>query len=272
YLIGAALFFVAIYFLSSLIQRLGGAAADQSGSVLILPVTESKAATHASASFYLRTAALTIMGVAGLVSVVTFFHAAAADISLQADEHALGQFPQTTGGYTLTRAWNENLMSGALLFHWADYAPVNGGTHIQVGISPLMGSHDTMVCHSARGEDPLWHGATTYATHSESVSFSTSFYNDGATQYLEASTLCNGSACGEYSSPRTHFGFVYSRPSPRALLDQNPERPIPILLKAETIDTTLSANIARQQLSADMASFLFTVNLDALTRPYRHSQ
>ncbi|MGI4829972.1 MAG: exosortase J, partial [Janthinobacterium lividum] len=32
YLIGAALFFVAIYFLSSLIQRLGGAAADQSGS------------------------------------------------------------------------------------------------------------------------------------------------------------------------------------------------------------------------------------------------
>ncbi|MGI4826785.1 MAG: hypothetical protein ACRYFU_01120, partial [Janthinobacterium lividum] len=100
----------------------------------------------------------------------------------------------------------------------------------------------------------------------------TSFYNDGATQSLEASTLCNGSACGEYSSPRTHFGFVYSRPSARALLDQSPERPIPILLKAETIDTTLPVNIARQQLSAEMASFLSTVNLDALTRPYRRSQ
>ena len=35
-------------------------------------------------------------------------------------------------------------------------------------------------------------------------------------QYLEATTICNGTACGEYSSDGAHFGFVYSRPTPPA--------------------------------------------------------
>ena len=273
YLIGAALFFVAVYLLYYLILRLGSS--DTAGSLLKLPVegTESEVTPSPALirGFYLRTALLTMLGVAGLFSAISFFHTSARESSLHEDEHALGQFPQTLGEYTLTRSWNESLLSGALLFHWADYAPAKGGTHIQLGISPLMGSHDTMVCHSARGEDPLWHGETTYPTVSDPIAFSTSLYNDGATQYLEASTLCNGSSCGEYSSPRTHFGFVYSHPDPRSLLDQSPERPIPILLKAETIDTTLPVGAARQQLSADMASFLSTVNLDALTRPYRRN-
>ncbi len=272
YVIGAALFFVAVYLLCNLIQRLGSRDGGP-GSVLALPLVRSGEAPPSMPAwtFYFRALALTVLGVVGLFSAVLFFHQSATASALREDEHALGHFPQTLGSYTLTRSWNESLLSGALLFHWADYAPANGGTHIQLGISPLMGSHDTMVCHSARGEDPLWHDETTYSTGSTSIAFATSFYNDGATQYLEASTLCNGSSCGEYTSPRTHFGFNYSRPNPRALLDQNPERPIPILLKAETIDTTLPIATARQQLSADVASFLSTVKLDALTQPYRQS-
>ena len=100
--------------------------------------------------------------------------------------------------------------------------------------------------------------------------FSGSFFNDGATQYLEATTICNGGSCGEYSSDRTHFGFVYSKPTAQALLTQDPQRPIPILLRAETIDTTLPAEVARQQMTTALRSFLSSVDLDGLTQPYRH--
>jgi exosortase J len=101
------------------------------------------------------------------------------------------------------------------------------------------------------------------------VSFSGSFFNDGATQYLEATTICSGGSCGEYSSDRVHFGFVYSKPTPHALFSQDPERPIPILIRAETIDTTLPAEVARRQLMADIGSFLSSVDLKGLTQPYR---
>jgi exosortase J len=94
-------------------------------------------------------------------------------------------------------------------------------------------------------------------------------FNDGATQFLEATTLCNGTSCGEYSSPHTHFGFVYSKPHAEALLSQSPERPIPILLRVETIDTTLPAQVARGRLESELTSFLSGVSLDALTQPYR---
>jgi exosortase J len=101
------------------------------------------------------------------------------------------------------------------------------------------------------------------------INFSGSFFNDGATQYLEATTICNGGSCGEYSSERTHFGLVYSKPTTHALFSPDPQRPIPILLKAETIDTTLPPEIARQQMTAALRSFLSSVDLDGLTQPYR---
>ena len=106
-----------------------------------------------------------------------------------------------------------------------------------------MGSHETLICHSARGEDPLWRDQLTLpAVGNVAISFSGSFFNDGATQYLEATTICNGASCGEYSSDRTHFGLVYSKPTTQALFSRkDPQRPIPILLKAETIDTNSSA-------------------------------
>jgi exosortase J len=134
-----------------------------------------------------------------------------------------------------------------------------------------MGSHDTLICHSARGEDPLWRDQLTLPTVGNvAVNFSGSFFNDGATQYLEATTICNGGSCGEYSSDRAHFGLVYSKPTTQALFSQDPQRPIPILLRAETIDTTLPAELARQQLMTAMRSFLSSVDLDGLTQPYRH--
>jgi exosortase J len=207
----------------------------------------------------------------GVASAYVRTHTGAYAAQRKADEKALGQFPPHIGGYTLSRSWNEDLFSGPLIFHWAQYVPDGGGTPISVGVSPVLGSHDTLICHSARGEDPLWRDQLTLSTAGNvPVSFSGSFFNDGATQYLEATTICNGASCGEYSSDRAHFGFVYSNPSANALFTQDPQRPIPILIKAETIDTTLPPEVARQQMIAAVRSFLASVDLDGLTQPYRN--
>ena len=273
YLIGAILFFVAVYLLYMVIQRLGSKEIDPEQGVLALPRQAAPGQPFAAtvrAGFYPRAAAMTAFILLGLLGVLQFLTAPGPTAELRADETALGQFPETVGSYTLARRWNESLITGTLLFHWAEYAPANGGTHIAVGVSPILGSHDTLVCHAARGEDPLWHAEQTIATAAGNpVSFNASFFNDGATQFLEATTLCNGTNCGEYASPRAHFGFVYSKPHPETLLAQRPERPIPILLRAETIDTTLPPVVARQQLQNQLTSFLSAVSLDSLTRPYR---
>lgn len=226
-------------------------------------------------SLYLRFAAMLVLVLFSCYGVANAYirtYSGAYAAQRKADEKALGQFPAHVGGYALSRSWNENLFSGPLIFHWAQYVPDGGGTPISVGISPVLGSHDTLICHSARGEDPLWRDQLTLPTAGNvPISFSGSFFNDGATQYLEATTICNGGACGEYSSDRTHFGFVYSKPTANALFTQDPQRPIPILIKAETIDTTLPADAARQQMIAAVRSFVGSVDLDGLTQPYRHN-
>ena len=267
YIIGAVLFFVAVYLLYVAIQRLGA----NHSAVSDTPATDETSDPQpvAGSSFYWRAAAVSVLIAVALLGVVVEMTASRPSAELQADESALGQFPAKTGSYTLIRRWNENLLTGALLFHWAEYAPDNGGTHIAIGVSPVLGSHDTLVCHSARGEDPIWHGQQQFATGDGETSFSSAFYNDGSTQYLESTTLCNGASCSEYSTPQGHFGLVYSQPHPETLLHQNADRPIPILIKAEAIDTTIPADVARRQLSSDVTTFLAGLSLNALTRPYR---
>ena len=209
----------------------------------------------------------------GLTGVAHGLHSKDVSAGLAAEEHAQGKFPQKAGRYALVRTWNEDLLTGTLLFHWAEYAPGDGGTHISIGISPVLGAHDTMVCHSARGEDPIWHGQQTFPTTgdagAQTINFNASFFNDGATQYLEESTICGAGGCGEYASVGTHLGFVYSKTDMSKLLNEDAMRPMPVLLKAETVDTTLPAALARANLSADMASFLSGINVDQLTQPYR---
>ncbi len=269
YLIGATLFFCAVYLLYLVIGRLGGSSED---SVWKLPQVQ-KAAASVPTSFFPRAAALALLVVFGLMGVARGLRGRDVSADMAAEERALGQFPQTAGKYTLVRTWNEDLLTGTLLFHWAEYAPSAGGTHISIGVSPVLGAHDTMVCHSARGEDPIWHGQQTFKTVGDSgqdeVTFNSSFFNDGATQYLEESTICNGAGCGEYASAGTHLGFVYSKTDVTKLLNEDARRPMPVLLKAETIDTALPPAQARAQLSADLTAFLSGINVEGLTQPYR---
>jgi exosortase J len=269
YIIGGCLFLIATLLLFSAINRLRDASPQ---TRLSTPPDQSPAPAPQPVSIYLRLAFLSLIAIFGVYGVA---HARALNRQFEAsragtDQNALGDFPKQIGNYTLVRSWNENLITGPLIFHWAEYAPADHGTHISLGISPVLGSHDTLICHSARGEDPLWHGQMTLPTAGgKLISFSGSFYNDSATQFLEATTLCNGAICGEYVTPQTHFGFVYSQPDPQSVFSQDPIRPIPILLRAETIETATLPDVARAHMSAAIRSFLASADLNTLTQPYR---
>ncbi len=267
YIIGGCLFLIATFLLFYVISRLR----DSPGKI---KPQQPLSVPSATGSFNLQFAAMVILvffGIYGLARAWAFNHNSSYAAQMKADRNAAGQFPQHIGSYTLSRTWNENFTTGPLIFHWADYAPEGGGTHIALGVSPVLGSHDTLICHSARGEDPLWRDQLSLPTAgSLAVNFSGSFFNNGAIQYLEATTICNGGSCGEYSSDRTHFGLVYSKPTTQSLFSQDPQRPIPILIKAETIDTTLPVAVARDQMIAAVRSFLSSADLAGLTQPYRH--
>jgi len=266
YIIGACLFLIATTLLFTVILKLSPTGTLRPPP---LPVRGEVAEGPAPRSFLPRFAAFALLIVLGSVTYargLVEYHNQPRAIT---DPKALGLFPQRVGNYTLERAWNEYLVTGPLIFYWADYAPANGGAHVAVGISPVLGAHDTLLCHSARGEDWLWHDAISLPTATEPTSFSASFFNDGATQYLEATTVCTGATCGQYSSSRQHFGFVYSRPDTYTLLSQSPSRPIPVLLRTETLDTAMAPDLARIQLTGNLRDFLAAADLSTFTAPYR---
>jgi exosortase J len=269
YIIGACLFLLGTFLLFYIVRRLSESPGQIKPPAILFPATPAPA----GASFPLRFAAmlvLVLLSCYGVARAYIHTHSGSHAARIKRDQNAPGVFPARIGSYTLARTWNENIFSGPLVFHWAEYVPDDGGTHISLGVSPVLGSHDTLICHSARGEDPLWRDQITLPTAGNlPISFSGSFFNDGATQYLEATTICNAGSCGEFTSDRTHFGFVYSKPTSQALFTQDPQRPIPILLRAETIDTTLPVEVARQQMISALRSFLSSVDLDGLTQPYR---
>jgi exosortase/archaeosortase family protein len=309
YVIGACLFFFATALLFTLIQRLNpggdlrppklvssGAKAPRylgaSGQSVCEPTLADDEAVGEDGSpggvgglrsFWVRWGALALVVLVGSVSyargLVRDFRTPVA----KTDAAVLQRFPKHVGHYTLQREWNETLPTGTLIFYWADYAPDagyaavddigqpvdDGSGVVSVGISPVLGAHDTLLCHSARGEDWLWHGDLSLATVSGATNFSGSFFNDGATQYIEATTVCTGESCGQYSTNRKHFGFVYSRPDTATLLSQSPTRPIPILLRTETLNASMAADLARAELTANLQRFLAGANLAEFTKPYR---
>jgi exosortase J len=267
YIIGACLFLFASLLLFYVIRRLGESPRQ------VRPAVETQTASAVSSrSIRLRFAAMALLacfGSYGVARAVILNHPQD-QMATTLSPQLTGQFPKQIGRYSLVRTWNENLTQGVLLYHWAEYAPSGGGTHIAIGISPVLGSHETLVCHSARGEDPLWRDQLTLTTdQNKNVSFNVAFY-DEATQYLEASTICSGASCGEYTNDRRHFGFVYSKPDPRALISSDPQRPIPILLRAEIVDTSMPSDLARKHLLDDMKAFLASADFDKFTQPYRH--
>jgi hypothetical protein len=85
---------------------------------------------------------------------------------------------------------------------------------------------------------------------------------------MEASTMCSGGTCDEFATERIHLGFVYSRPDSKTLLSDGPERPIRVLVRAESMDLSQPDDTTRQRLTEDLRSFLAPVQLGDLTGPY----
>jgi len=178
--------------------------------------------------------------------------------------------PERVGNYTLQRTWEEKQFN-VLVYTWGDYAaPASNGApsaHVMLGISPQT-VHDAEVCHIARGENPTWHGQIVTPTSGGDVELTAATYNDGATQELEASTVCDQGACRQYSETTRHVTLVYARPHRGMPLEADTTRPIPIMLKVESLDTMTPASVMEPQLMATLAAFLKDANLLTLTAPY----
>lgn len=178
--------------------------------------------------------------------------------------------PGRVGAYTLQRTWNETQF-GVLVYTWGDYSgPSAGGgvgEHVMLGVSPQT-VHDAEVCHLARGEDPTWHGQIVVQTAGGQVDLTAATYNDGATQELEASTVCDHGACRQYSGATRQVTLIYARPHRGLPLEAGELRPIPVMLKVESLDTMTPASVMEPRLAATLVSFLKGANLLSLTEPY----
>ena len=262
YVIGAVLFLVATLLLFAVIHHLRDSRNPNALKAVVDTEQDGSRRTqyaHLAAMF-----AVVLLGCVGLGRA----HAAYLPSTSTISDSVAERYPQRVGNYTLVRIWNETLPTGPVVYFWAQYAPADGGTPVAIGVSPVPDWHDPVLCHSVRGENPLWQGRLTVATAGVPIDFSSALYNDGVIQYLEASTMCRGGACGESATERKHFGFIWSHPDARSLLSGVPGRPIRVLLHAESIDAAMPADAARQKLTQDLRAFLALLELDQLTKPY----
>jgi exosortase J len=267
YVIGAVLFLVATLLLFAVIDRLRDVE-DPNARGEVFGRGEVGLQNPIPRARYLQLAAMgviVLLGCAGLPRARAMIRTSNMRAAGVIDE----QFPPRLGNYTLARTWNESEVNGPVVYVWAQYAPADGGTPIAIGISPVPDWHDPVLCHSVRGENPLWQGQLTAATASVGpIDFSSAYFDDGVTRHVEASTICRSGSCGEFATERSHFGFVYTRPDPKSLFSENNQIAVRVLLRAETIDTGAPTDAVRKELTNALRAFLADVNLDHLTRPY----
>jgi exosortase J len=264
YVIGALLFLLATFFLFNVIHRLRDAENGKGSE----PAVDRRPATVRDFAPRVQMARIAAMAGVVVFSCVGFASSRAATYSTMTPSDTAQRFSEHIGNYTWARTWNETLPTGSVVYVWAQYVPVGGGTSMAIGISPLQDWHDPLICHTIRGEHPLWEGPLTVRTADVvPVNFNSAFYNDGVTQSLEAFTQCTSASCDEFATERSHFGFVYTHLDPRSLLSKNMARSVPIMIRAETLDMTLPAGVARQRLTDEMRSFLASVRLEDLTSP-----
>jgi len=264
YLIGGVLFLVATLLLFAVIHRLRDAQPPdaQQAATATDPIQTQKEPPR------IRYAQLAAMAAIALIACAGRARASAIHANHESPDAVEQAFPPRLGNYTLTRTWNETILSGTVIYNWGQYAPVDRGTKIAIGVSPVL-LHDPLTCHTARGDSPIWQGPLTFAdARAGTISYSSALYSDGVTEYLEAATQCSGTSCGEYATQRNHFGFVFSRPGTGSGLDGDVARPVAVLVRAETLDLSMSPDVARRKLSGDLQAFLASVRLEDLTRPY----
>lgn len=262
YIIGATLFAVATWGLFTAIRLLGASGDLWPPELPRVSVAAQRPLRRTS--FLLHWGAFATLIALGSVS---YAHALLQRDS-QAALPALGDFPQQVGAFRLTGRHNETMLQGPLLFYWADYTNPDGDA-VSVAVSPNFGAHDSLVCRYARGEDWMWHGNLPMPTARGEVGFSGSFYLDDTQEVEEATTVCTGESCGQYSTDNPRLGIIYTVPKTNVLLNPSPTRPIPVMLRATTTDTHMEPAEARHRLDDTLRAFLANADLSAFTLPYR---
>lgn len=265
YILGACLFFGATILLFSLLQRWSPQHSLRPPA-LIEDSAQKSAVRSSSGMTVVRFVAFAVLAALGSISYARAMMRSDASTALHTE--SANAFPLQVGNYKLQREWDETMGMGQVVYHWAEYGEAGGGD-VSIGVSPTMGAHDTLICHVARGDDWSWHGPLRLQTAAGMTELSASLFNTGSTQYLEAATVCSGAVCGQSSTERSHFGFIYSHPVAHDLLTQSPTRPIPILLRAELPDAAIGVADARVELTHRLATFLSGANLAQFTQPYR---
>jgi exosortase J len=265
YLIGGCLFVLALVIFFSFADFLRNDPED----VLPRPPAPSPPPRYAR-PFLLRVAALLALSA---VFGVEALHTLRVEAAYDAARPTPAGMPAHIGSYTLVRTWSDTLLGGAVVYLWGEYAPPASSSgpplpHVSLGISPEMGVHDAEVCHIARGEDPTWHGEIVMNSPDGAIDLTGATYNNGVTQRLEASTVCDAGACRQYSETTQHVTLLYARPHRDLPMQSDRTRPVPVLLKVESLDVVSPTRVVEPQLAAALRAFLAQANLVQITAPY----
>jgi exosortase J len=214
-----------------------------------------------------RAAAVVVLS---LIFGADYVHAGRAHAAIST---VLPPMPASIGPYKLVRTWLDQNSEGAVAYSWGEYdapdlAPGIAGDHVSLGISPMASIHDAEVCHIARGEDPIWRSQMQAASPAGQIVLTTVMYNNGAVQKLEASTVCDGGACRQYSQAGDHLTVVFAKPHKDLPMQSEPARAVPLMLKVTTTDVSTPAAAIEPRLQAEIEAFLKTADLLKLTAVY----
>ena len=227
-------------------------------------------AIRSATPFLARVAAVFVLAA---IFGIEALHDLRAQAAYEASRPTPAGLPQRIGDYTLLRTWTDTTLGGTVVYLWGEYAgPASPNTapspHISLGVSPQLGVHDAEVCHIARGEDPTWHGQIAAASPGGEIDLTSAAYNNGVTQRLEASTVCDAGACRQYSETTQHVTLVYARPHRNLPMSADQTRPVPVLLKVESLDILSPTSVIEPQLATVLKDFLAEANLVQITTPY----
>jgi exosortase J len=266
YIIGGCLFVCALTIFFTVANKLRrDPPEDAEGADL--PATAPLAPRSSTVPYLAKVAAILV-----LAAIFGFdaLHTHIAETYTLGHEPMLVPMPQQLGGYKLVRSWQDSLIGGTIVYTWGEYADGQKpqSPHIALGISPVLGVHDAEVCHIARGEEPTWHGQIAAQSPSGPVELTAATYNDGTAQRLEASTVCDGGACRQFSQTSQHVTLVYSYPHKGLPMQADTSRSVPVLLKVEALNPTASVSAIEPQLAAALTQFLKSADLASLTTPY----
>ncbi len=265
--IGGVLFACALAVFFAVANRLRNDPADVHPEVVEREtVSEPPSYRTPATPLLLRVAAL--LALAAIFGFDAYDTRVAAAKVLAAAPHSVA-LPQQLGRYVLLRTWDDTLTGGTIVYSWSEYAvPGENGPHVALGISPVLGIHDAEVCHLARGENPVFHGQVKARSSASDLDLTVASYNDGVKQWIEASTVCEADDCRQFSQSSQHVTLVYAQPHRTAPLTSNTTRPVPVLIRLESTDTTSPDSAIRPMLVARLQDFLGGFDLVAATQPY----